>query len=127
MTYADVYDVQVRLGRPYDGQVEVELARAKLGDVETLIRTRLGDLSLLDRDALVMVEAEAVVRVLRNPDAKTNERIDDYSWGRHASVASGLLYVTDEEWALLAPASPRGAFTIRPGASEYRYPDGVIW
>jgi hypothetical protein len=49
------------------------------------------------------VLVDAVVRVLRNPDGKLQESIDDYSYRRADSVADGALYLTDEEWRLLRP------------------------
>lgn len=73
------------------------------------------DLGVLTRGVLV----DAVLRVLRNPDGKVSETIDDYTYRRSDTVADGSLYLTDDEWALLEPAlsgaSSGGAFTIRPG------------
>ena len=41
--------------------------------------------------------ANAVRRVLANPDGKAQESIDDYSWTRAANAASGeILYTADD-------------------------------
>ena len=64
------------------------------------------------------VVSAMVLRILRNPEGKKREAIDDYSYERHELVSSGLLHVTDEELADLTPpgttAAATGAFTIRP-------------
>lgn len=46
---------------------------------------------------VVRVLSQAVVRVLKNPDGKRQEAIDDYSWTRDQAVSAGLLYFTDDE------------------------------
>lgn len=63
---------------------------------------------------VVRVECQAVLRVLRNPDGKRQESIDDYSWTRDQAVSAGLLYFTDEEIDALAtdPSSRGGAFSF---------------
>jgi len=48
-----------------------------------------------------------VLRVLRNPDGKVQESIDDYRYQRDASVSSGSLYVSPDELAMLTLAASR--------------------
>ena len=43
------------------------------------------------------------LRVLRNPDGKVEESIDDYRYRRDALLASGVLHVTDDELADVTP------------------------
>jgi hypothetical protein len=64
---------------------------------------------------VIMIQAGMVIRVLRNPDGKRQEQIEDYSYVRDDS-ASGLLYLDESELDLLADSAtpPSGAFTIRP-------------
>lgn len=50
------------------------------------------------------VAVDAVLRVLRNPEGKVQESLDDYAYRRSDAVADGLLYLTDAELALLSPA-----------------------
>lgn len=122
MTYATTDDVATRLGRPITDPAEVAQVTAWLGDVEVLIRARVPDLDALvvagtpPESTVVMVESNAVVRMVRNPDGKTQERIDDYSWGLPNDTRAGTLYLTDDEWSLLEPGASDGAFTIRPYA-----------
>src|SRR4051794_19748347 len=102
MTYATVPDVAVRLGRPIVDTNEVAQTQALLGDVEAIIFAVIPDLAAditagsPTVDVVVMVEANAVVRKLRNPDGKVQERIDDYSFGYAKDAAHGDLYVTDD-------------------------------
>lgn len=127
MSYATVDDVATRLGRPITEPTEVAQVDAWLEDVEILIRARVPTLDELvaagtpTEPVVVMVESNAVVRMVRNPEGKTQERIDDYSWGLPADPKAGTLYLTDTEWSLLEPGSSDGAWTIRP---SYAYVNG---
>jgi hypothetical protein len=68
----------------------------------------------LDEELVTMVQCAMVIRVLRNPDGKRQEQIEDYSYQRDAND-TGDLFITDEELALLAEVtSASDAFTIRP-------------
>lgn len=135
MAYATVEDVATRLGRPITEPTEVAQVDAWLEDVEVLIRARVPDLDALvtagtpPEPVVVMVESNAVVRMVRNPEGKTQERIDDYSWGLPANPYAGSLYLTDVEWGLLEPGASDGAWTIRPYAASHNgtwlYPD--VW
>ncbi len=68
------------------------------------------------RSLVVQIECAMVLRVLRNPDGKLEEQIDDYRWRRDSATSSGALYLTDAELALLgtSESGSDGAFTIRP-------------
>ncbi|GIG27182.1 Gp19/Gp15/Gp42 family protein [Cellulomonas denverensis] len=126
MTYAVLTDVATRLGRPITDTNEVAQVNAWLSDIEALILSRIPDLAAQIADGhpteavVKMVEANAVIRKIKNPDGKQNERIDDYSFGLNTDAARGDLFLTDEEWALLEPGSGEGAFTIRPYAADPR-------
>lgn len=66
-------------------------------------------------DLVSGVVVDMVLRLLRNPEGKVQESIDDYAYRRSDAVAGGALYISAEEIALLSSAR-RGAFTIRPSA-----------
>jgi hypothetical protein len=68
-------------------------------DVEEAILTDV-DLS----NEVIRVLATAVLRVLKNPEGKDQESIDDYSYTRNGNVASGELGFTDDELDDLFPA-----------------------
>lgn len=131
---ADVTDVSTvygELSALQSAQVTAWLAR-----LSAMVRLRFPtidarvtastDLGVLMRGVLV----DAVLRVLRNPDGKVSESIDDYTYRRSDTVADGSLYLTDAEWALLEPVTPgaspaSGAFTIRPGGTAP--PAARVW
>ena len=77
---------------------------------------------------VVRVEATAVLRVMKNPDGKRQETIDDYSWMRDQAVSAGLLYFTDAELddLIVDNSGPSGAFSIDllgAGYPESRFPE----
>jgi hypothetical protein len=119
MSYASWLDVEVRFGRTLT-DAEKQQVTAWLEDIESTILARIPNLAdlvaagTLQTATIVKIEAAAVIRVLRNPDGKLVERIDDYSWTRDSSTATGQLGLLDSEWAELTPATASEAFTIRP-------------
>lgn len=120
-TIATPQDVADRLGFTLTSD-QSALVQVLLDDVESMIIGRIPNLT--DRLAavpptiasatVVKVEAWAVVRYMKNPDGKYQESLDDYSFTRDKSIASGDLYISDAEWnELLADESASSAFTIR--------------
>jgi hypothetical protein len=115
MAYASTTDVQVSLGRPL-AEDEQTQATGLLDRVETRIRARIPTLHdrLADESDLVAllveVEADAVARVIRNPNAYLQEQDGDYMYTRDRSMATGSLHLTDDEWARLGVS--KAAFTI---------------
>lgn len=105
-------DVAVTLGRPLSGDDEESQLEQWLTDVETIIRSRLGDLSLLDQDVLGFVEREAVAARARNPEGYQSEQVDDYRYSLPAE--SRRITVLDEWWDMLSPGSGSGVFSVRP-------------
>lgn len=76
-------------------------------DIEALIATDEA-LPVAERTLkadVVRVLATAVLRVMKNPDGKARESIDDYSWSLHEAVSAGLLYFLDDELDGLVPGS----------------------
>lgn len=103
---------------------EEQVATSLAGDAWRLIKRTLGD-ALLDEKStdpdtgadyvldVRMVIANAVIRVLKNPDGKRQESIDDYSWTRDRVLSAGILYLTDDEWRVLGGSGGKGgAFQI---------------
>lgn len=135
MSYATVADVATRLGRPITDPGEVAQVQAWLHDAEAVILARIPTLSTLIADGaptvamLVMVEANAVIRKIRNPEGYTSETIDDYTYRYNEQVRRGDIFLTDEEWSLLLPGQS-GAWTITPSGArrrcgEWVHPD--VW
>lgn len=117
MSYASPSDVSDRLGRPLSTDEATQVA-ALLGDVEVLIKSRIPDLDDqvdaedISEALVVMIEANSVVRLLRNPNGYTSETDGEYSYQINWRLASGSLSITDDEWALLGVKS--GIFMIHP-------------
>lgn len=122
MAYATVADVESRLGRDLTTEEEAQVTEL-LEDVETLIRVRVPDLDEKIADGtiperlVVMIEVNAVVRVIRNPDAYVSETDGNYSYTRSQSGSSGFLELLPQEWEWLfggngmfqlVPVSPYG-------------------
>jgi hypothetical protein len=127
VAYATVEDVQKRFDRPMTLEEEA-LATQLLDDAETRIRVRVRDLDARVADPeylklVVLVEANAVLRVLRNPEGYRSEADGDYSYSRLLAVASGLLEILDADWLLLGVR--RGAFTVAPVIGTPRC--GPLW
>lgn len=105
-TYAQISDVQTRLGRPLTDD-ETAQVPTLLGDVEMEIKARIPDLDdqvtaeTIDSAAVVRVEASSVVRLIRNPNGYTSETNGDYSYQINYKLNPGELAITDKEWSLL--------------------------
>lgn len=127
-TYANLADVATRLGRSITSTEEVAQVNAWLADIDALIAQRIPTLAALvaagapTTAVVVMVEANAVVRKVRNPEGKVSENIDDYQYRLNPEAARGELFLTEEEWASLSPGSGQGAFSVRP----YFAPDTTL-
>lgn len=87
------------------------LAWVLIGDVSGIIRLRHSDIDARiiagtpPADVVAGVVARSVLRVMRNPDGKISESIDDYTYRRADAVADGSLYVSTDDWLLLDPVA----------------------
>lgn len=122
MSIATPADVETSLLRPLL-QREQEYAPALLERAEGILLSRIHN--LLDRaerdttfhDLVAATEAEAVARVLRNPQAIRQESEGNYSYTINYQVASGLLDILDEEWQRLGAI--RSVGSIAPITDGY--------
>ncbi|GAA4852435.1 phage Gp19/Gp15/Gp42 family protein [Saccharopolyspora rosea] len=117
MAVATPQDVALRLGREL-AEAEVTQVQVLLADAETLIQTRIPDLHTrlatgrLAEDVVVLVEAAAVARVLRNPAGIRSQSAEAYSVDYDTRAASGFLELRPDEWRMLGVRS--GLFTVAP-------------
>jgi hypothetical protein len=106
MAYASTDDVAVRWSRELSCD-EVKLVQVRLEDVERLIRRRLPDLDALidagkvDVEDVVQVEADAVLRLARNPEGFVSETDGNYTYQLSKDLATGRLSITADEWQIL--------------------------
>lgn len=119
MAYATIEDVAVRWAK-VPSEDESALIGVRLGDVERMIRRRiplLDDLiadGILDVDDVRMVEAEAVLRTVRNPDGFVSETDGNYTYQLSHATAARELELTPEEWKILGYEFGGGMFTLVP-------------
>jgi hypothetical protein len=104
-------DVEASLGRSLTVP-EIEQTNLWIEDAELQIRMRLGDLTLLDAEALAYVVREAVAARLRNPEGFSSETIDDYTY--RLPTETRRVTILDEWWRMLDPTTGAGAFSARP-------------
>lgn len=125
MALANADDVSSRLGRELE-DTEAQIVEIRLDDAELIIRSRIRDLDekIEDGDileeAVKMVEADAVLRLIRNPEGFIQEADGNYSYMIDAKVASGRLSILPDEWALLGIR--QATFTIK---SKVDFPTGA--
>lgn len=130
MAYATAADVEARLGRSLDAG-ETTIVNTRLNDVELMIRNRLVNLDslvstgVLDVEVVIMIESDAILRLIKNPDGYTAETDGNYSYQISVQVASGRLDIFPSEWALLGVRS--GAFTIKPSLAPYYPSSSYPW
>src|SRR5690606_25188617 len=123
LAHATADDGANRLGRPLSPD-EVPGVERLLGDAGVKILSRLPMLheyvatGKMSQDAVVLVEANAVLRVVRNPEGFRSEQEGDYLYARDVATASGLLNILPDEWALL---KINKAFTIYPDTGRKNY------
>lgn len=117
MALASTDDVAVPLLRALTAE-ETAYAAKLLTWAEALVKAesvrRGTTLDALDVDAVKMVEASAVARVLRNPGGTYQESLSgEYSATRDRLLSDGVLRIADDEWSLLFPEAPAGgAFSV---------------
>jgi hypothetical protein len=96
----------------------------QITEAELLIERRVGDLTTwaagdstgLRGRALEQVIKRVVRRVLRNPEGYKAETDGDYSYQLDPRVASGSIWVTDEDWGLLGLGSRIRSIRLATGA-----------
>jgi len=112
-------DIAVELGRTAPSTTTQEYAQWQrwIADALFLIGRRLGDVTLLDQEALDYVVRQAVATHVRRPDDATQVTVsvDDASSSRTYRSSRGRVEIIDEWWAMLAPTdTTTRAFSIRP-------------
>lgn len=105
-TYAAASDVAVRWGRTLTTE-ENALVVKRLADAERLILKRIPDLaaritaSTINVEDVKQVEADAVLRLVRNPDGYISETDGNYTYMLSQSSATNKLHIEPDEWELL--------------------------
>lgn len=124
MAKAQVGDVVGRWGRAEPPtQEETALIQLRLNDVERKILRRLAragrvleddlDDGVIDLDDLISIEAEAVLRLVRNPEGFIQETDGNYTYLLSEEAASTKLRIEPEDWETLGFFRSK-VFTIMP-------------
>ena len=106
MAYATACDVAVRWARELTCE-ESKLVEVRLNDVERMLRRRIPGLAdkiasgLIDLQDVIQVEADAVLRLVRNPDGYVSETDGNYTYTIAKELAAGRLEILDDEWEIL--------------------------
>ncbi|MCV7150675.1 phage Gp19/Gp15/Gp42 family protein [Mycolicibacterium pyrenivorans] len=118
MSYASTADVAALLARELTTE-ETALVTRRLAQVERMIVRRVPDLAEqiaaeeIDLADVVDIEAEAVLRLVRNPEGYASESDGQYSYQFDRNAASGKLEILPHEWELLG-IKPSRMFSIVP-------------
>jgi uncharacterized protein YcaQ len=116
--YATAADVQAISGRTLD-TAETALVERRLAQVERMILRRIPDLAEqieaedLDVADVIDIEAEAVWRVIRNPEGLYSEQDGSYGYQLSREAADNSLRITADEWQTLG-IRPSRMFQIVP-------------
>ena len=124
MAYAEVTDVVARWGHTPTDE-ETALITIRLADVERLIerglkKRGLTDLAdriaadLTDEEDVKQVEAEAVLRLVRNPEGFVSETDGNYTYMLAQGATPGRLEILPEEWETLGVYTSLSMFTLVP-------------
>lgn len=118
--YASVSDVTDRWART-PTPLEVTLITTRIADVERKIRRRIPDLDMriasgriLEAD-VIQVEADAVLRLARNPDGYQTETDGDYSYtvaDALVNSATAQIEILPSEWETLGVVN--GMVVVEP-------------
>lgn len=117
MAYATDEDVAVLWARTPTDEEKALISR-RLEQAERMIERRFRrsllptiaeqilDGTLLEAD-VVQVEADAVLRLIRNPEGYLSETDGNYTYMLRADLATGQMAITAEDWATLGIVQSR--------------------
>lgn len=103
MAYATFDDVQARYHLPIDDELK-PLVDIRLEDAEAKIRSRIPALDELilqgrvSEATVIRVTAEAVIRLVRNPDGYVSETDGSYTYQLSYGSGTSELTITKEDW-----------------------------
>jgi len=106
MAYATAQDVITLWAKEPEAEVMVLIER-RLEQVERMIRRRIPTLDTLAAASatfeadLIDIEADVVLRLVRNPDGYLSETDGAYTYQLQTDLSGGRLAVLDEEWTTL--------------------------
>lgn len=124
MAYASAQDVVILWAKEPEPEV-MALIERRLDQVERMIKRRIPDLdqkvdeSDVFKADLIDIEADAVLRLVRNPEGYVSETDGAYTYQLASDLAGGKLTITDDEWEILGVRARRRMSVLVP---ELRMP-----
>jgi len=106
VAYATASDVVTLWAKEPEPEV-MALIERRLEQVERLIRRRIPSLDTLVSTSetfeadLIDIEADAVLRLVRNPEGYLSETDGAYTYQLQTDLNNGRLTVLDDEWTIL--------------------------
>ena len=106
MAYASANDVVTLWAKEPEPEV-MSLIERRLEQVERMIKRRIPDLetrvgaSATFLDDLIDIEADVVLRLVRNPEGYMSETDGSYTYMLQSDLAAGKLKILDDEWQIL--------------------------
>ncbi|ASR86473.1 head-to-tail adaptor [Mycobacterium phage Changeling] len=119
MAYATANDVVVLWAKEPEPEVMALIGR-RLEQVERMLKRRIPNLDLqvlanpTFKADLIDIEADAVLRLVRNPEGYLSETDGAYTYQLQSDLSQGKLVILDEEWETLGVNSLRRSFVIVP-------------
>ncbi|QGJ88770.1 head-to-tail adaptor [Mycobacterium phage Yecey3] len=106
MAYAKASDVVTLWAKEPEPEV-MDLIERRLDQVERMIKRRIADLDLkvaasevFEKD-LIDIEADVVLRLVRNPEGYLSETDGAYTYQLQSDLSQGRLVILDDEWTIL--------------------------
>lgn len=119
MAYATAQDVVTLWAKEPEPEVMVLIER-RLEQVERMIRRRVLNLDAevaasetFEAD-LIDIEADAVLRLVRNPEGYISETDGAYTYQLQQDLSGGRLQILDDEWTILGVFRLSRMSTIAP-------------
>lgn len=119
MAYATAADVVILWAKEPEPEV-MTLIERRLEQVERMIRRRIPNIDTLVASSetfeadLIDIEADAVLRLVRNPEGYLSETDGAYTYQLQSDLSSGKLQILDDEWTTLGVYRLSRMSTISP-------------
>lgn len=119
MAYATAQDVVTLWAKEPEAEV-MTLIERRLEQVERMIRRRVTNLdarvaasNTFEAD-LIDIEADVVLRLVRNPEGYLSETDGAYTYQLQTDLSGGRLQILDDEWTILGVFRLSRMSTITP-------------
>lgn len=119
MAYAKADDVVTLWAKEPEEEV-MTLIERRLEQVERMIRRRIPNLDDKVEESetfeadLIDIEADAVLRLVRNPEGYISENDGSYMYQLKDDLSAGRLVILDDEWTILGVRRLSRMSTIAP-------------